>query len=106
MKVGRKPGVVRRPIEYILITVAVLLAAFLLWAVYSIRQQEGDENGTAGSDSRTLRGSQFEIEELTEDDILAEQALDGEYDKADEMLTRHSDGAADNIGGVYDESDY
>lgn len=106
MKVGRKPGVVRRPIEYMLIAAAVLLAAFLLWAVHSIRQQEVRDDETEKTGTLTLQGSQFEIEQLTEDDIEAEQVLDSEYDKQDEALTGYSDGAADNFGRVYDESDY
>lgn len=103
MKLGRKPGIVRRPIEYVLAAAALLLVAALLWSVWIIRRDNQD--GRRAEDVQALSGTLFEVDRLTEDDYKAEEALDREYDQQ-EQNAASADSAADNIGGVYDETSY
>lgn len=82
MKVGRKPGVTRRPIEYGLTILLALLVGFLVWSNSVI------ENDTKASDKSKalymIEGTVDEIGQLTEADVLEEEAIDQSYEAKEE----------------------
>ncbi len=99
-------GVVRRPIEYVLIVAAAALVLFLIWSVMVIRSdnQQADTSGQLPA-QRELQGSLDEVNRLAEEDSASELEIDKDYDQQ-ELEAASADAAADNIGGVYDETSY
>lgn len=106
MKLAKQPGIVRRPIEYLLMAVIVLLIVLLLWAVQSLEPEQPVADEPDGRTAVEVRdGTLREVGRLTDEDVAAENALIREYDE-DEREAAYADAAADNLGGVYDETVY
>lgn len=104
MKVARKPGVIRRPVEYVLPLVAVVLIVVLLFLLRAYDQANRvDENVI--EQAKPLVGSVVEVNRLTEEGLDAEEMVDIKYDEQDRNAAT-ADSAADDLGGVYDETDY
>lgn len=105
MKLGRKAGIERRPIEYMLIGLALLLTALLLWSLRVIRRDSRTDKAVDTEQSEVLKGTMDEIDQLTEADSEAEIATEKAHDDG-EFESASADSAADNVGGVYDETNY
>lgn len=100
---GRKQdsGVVRRPVEYVLLAVALLLIIFLVWMIRELRRQEAREAVRVQPVSDST-----DISSIVERSIDAEEHIDATYDAWEEKSSSAVDSAADDVGGVYDESSY
>lgn len=102
MKLINKPGVVRRPAEYILtVLLVVLLVALALIYWFGDNNKQDDTSET--DQSISIEGTVDSVNELTQDDLEQEQSIDEEIDST-EQTASSADGAADNIEGSYDES--
>lgn len=102
---AKNNGIVRRPIEYLLVVLAMGLAIFLLWAIWVIREDNMLASKSGSSQPEMLLGSVDEIDGLAESDTEGEKKLDEKYDQQ-ELEAASADSAADNVGGVYDETAY
>lgn len=104
MRIGRKPGMVRRPIEYVLPAILVVLISALLLSVWALNDNNNIEVGNEKG-IEAISGSLDEIDELAEEDIENEISIDRRYDESEEAAAE-ADKAAAEIGGIYDEEDY
>lgn len=106
MNTFRKPGISRRPIEYLLMFTIVLLILILLWAVRSLQKQQPTSlDKTPDAPVEVRDGTLREIGRLADEDTDNEEALIKGADE-DERQAASADAAADNVGGIYDETTY
>lgn len=101
MKKAGKTGISWRPVEYILIASVVVLTLLLVWAVREIDSQEVSE-----TTEQMATKENDDISQITQEALAAEQAVDEAYDEWERANGSVLDSAADNIGGVIDESSY
>lgn len=100
---SKNSGMVWRPIEYALLACLIFLIILLLWAIREIDRQDA----RVVTDSTQLAEvDDSDISSIVEQGIRAETAVDAAYDVWEERSTSVVDSAADDIGGVYDESAY
>lgn len=106
MKSVKKPGVTRSPIEYVLWAVIVLLVMALLLIARRVRQSDAVADQVKAPARVEIRtGSTEEVGRLADEDLAAEELVINEQDRH-EVHASSADGAADNIGSVYDETEY
>lgn len=105
MSLRKDNGISRRPLEYALIALAIALIAVLLFSLKALRDADVTTVNKTNKPTQTLTGTKDEIDRLAEDDAATEEALDKSYDDQ-EQAAATADAAADNIGGVFDETDY
>lgn len=104
MSKRKNNGIVRRPIEYVLLAIAGILIVCLLWSLSVIRSQENprtvmQNNLVAGQEPvGTLSEIETSLEKEFSDENIVYSAIFGD-------AYRTFLAAADNLGGVYDESD-
>ncbi len=98
---GKKAGIVWRPVEYVLLIVIVLLVALLVWANREVQRETSRFVNTSNS-TETADG----ISALAEQELQRELQLDAAYDSWERTHTAGVDSAADDIGGVFDETAY
>lgn len=104
MKVSRKPGVTRRPVEYVLPLVAAAMIIILLLLLRAYDQANKTTNDNP-KQPQPLVGSIVEVNRLTEEGLEAEEKIDIKYDELDKGAST-ADSAVDDLGGVYDETTY
>lgn len=102
MKIGRKPGVTRRPLEYALMTIVLVLIGVLVWSNYSLKQtsQEGpirDVKGIATFDRIRQIGT------VTEADAIGEYRFAGKLIKHQRSLFDDSNTALEQMSKEYDK---
>jgi len=102
MKIGRKPGVTRRPLEYALMTIILVLIGVLVWSNYSLKQtsQEGpirDVKGIATFDRIRQIGT------VTEADAIGEYRFAGKLIKRQQSLFNDSDTALEQVSKEYNK---
>lgn len=105
MAKAKSNGIIRRPLEYFLIVVLIVLVLFLLWAVSVVREDNQNNKLATEQKETALVGSVREIDQLTENEIETEESIDAAVDRQEENAAS-ADGAADNIGVAYDEDDF
>ncbi len=105
MRIGKKPGIERRPLEYVLVGIGLILVAILLAINFAIGRYENQGTVINTEENESLQGTLFEVGDLADKDEGAERALDNKYDDQ-ELGSASADSAADDIGGVYDETSY
>lgn len=99
-----KPGVVRRPIEYVLPIVVAALIFMLVYLLNKTKQVE-DITVTEPIQSSQLVGTVDEVGQLTDEAERAERIIDRSVENEDLEASTPYDIAADSLGGVYDEND-
>ncbi len=100
MKRAANSGMVWQPVEYVLLGVVVLLIGFLVWTIREIDRLEVADTSKPSSSQE----GDGDISQLVEQGIIAEEAIDATYDNWEAQSTGPLDSAADDIGGVYDET--
>lgn len=95
-------GIVWRPTEYVLLVVLALLVLILVW---SVRETDRLEVGRSSTDV-VQSENDSDISTLIENGLQAEQSVDNTYDAWEEQSASVVESAADDIGGVYDESSF
>lgn len=98
----KNKGISRRPIEYVLTVVLVVLVCFGFW-VYWYTNKTQDDGVAPATESETYVGTIDEVNELAEEVTATEEQL---YIETDEIFSSSSDSSADNVAGAYDESEY
>ncbi len=106
MRSAKKSGIVRRPLEYLLLTVVGLLIAVLVYANMVIGRDEGLLSDAVSAPAQQYTGTPQEIDSLTQADLLSEAALLKTGDQTELTAADQAAAAADHISGVYDESLY
>lgn len=99
---GKNKAIARRPVEYVLITVLILLTVFGFWVYWYTDQQQADKVEPA-AESLNYTGTLDEVNQLTEESINNEEQL---YLETDTLYSVDSDSSAENVAGAYDESEY
>lgn len=103
MKVGRKPGVTRRPIEYILVLIALVLIVLLLWSIYAI--DKSNKSADKAVSDQGVEGTAQDIGRLTDEDLSEDLLLYKNYDKF-EYAASPSNKKIQAIGNIYDQTEY
>ncbi len=104
MVLGRKPGIIRRPVEYVLVLIIISLIILLVWANLKINSIEDSNQSPAVRISQP--SNQLDIHFIAESSLSEESAADSAYDKWELESIGSIESAADAIGGVYDETTY
>lgn len=79
INIGKKPGIERRPVEYMLVALLIGLIMLLVWSVSSLNEQ--GVIADSRSSNKTLKGGLEEISWLTEEEILTEEKIDASHDR-------------------------
>lgn len=107
MKVISHNQRIGRPLlEYLLIGVALGLFVFGFWAYKQIDEAGKSADGSVSTIQPPPPGTTEEVDWVTEGDIAAERALDETYDDDEAEAASTVESAADEVGGVYDESNF
>lgn len=107
MKVVSHNERVGRPLlEYVLIGVALCLFLFGFWAYKQIDQAGKPDDSATNQVQLPPAGTTDEVDWVTEGEVTSERALDEEYDDDEASAGAAVDSAADDMGGIYDESAY
>lgn len=101
----RRVGIVRRPAEYVLPIVIIVLIIVLVLSINAANKTVESDKTVQQQAAQEIEGTFDGISSLIEADIKSEESLNGRHDQADRD-TAALDAAADNIGGVYDESEF
>ncbi len=106
VKSRRREGIVRRPIEYVLLVTMFLLICLALWAGLALRRENANQREGWGVDTaqHPLEGTIDEIDWLTDYDVREEKNADAIMRTQDQKITQPVDAAADNIGSALDEA--
>lgn len=98
-----KPGVVRRPIEYIL---PIVVAALIFMLVYLLNRTKQVEDTAVDepTQSSQIVGTVDEVGRLADEAEDAERAIDRVAENEDLEAATPYDTAADALGGAYNES--
>lgn len=104
MKSRKREGVIRRPIEYVLWVVLLIVTVAFAWTVYLFVREDSRMNRAALPEQRLLDGTIDEIDWLTEQDAKDELAVTNKLASQHKQLPQSLDAAADNIGSAADES--
>ncbi len=100
IKIGKISGVTRRPIEYILVVILVLLISILVWSLSALNK---DKN--LSMQSNVVEGTVQEIDQLTENDILLEESIDDNYDIKYETSINSTNDTAVAVSDVAGQAD-
>lgn len=99
---SKNSGMVWRPIEYVLVCVALVLAVSLVWIIREISRQDVQ----VAQEPTSNQENDSDISNIVERGIAAEERIDTTYDTWEQSSNSVVDSAADDIGGIYNESAY
>lgn len=94
-------GIIWRPAEILLLVIAGLLALSLVWVI-----RETNHQNSQSVDIKPAEQVEDGITQIVERDMMMEQQIDNNYSSWEYSSISGVDGAADDIGSVYDESAY
>lgn len=91
----------RSTMEYVLMALIAGLFMFGVWAYYTSNKED---DAVSQEQAAYEPGTPEEIDNLVEEDASAEQAAEVAQDEAEYTSSSALEGAADSMGGVFDET--
>ncbi len=96
----------RSALEYVLICAVAGLFAFGIWAI-RVGNAPGKTVPTAATKSQTYEpGTVDEIDALAEQSMQDELAAESKADEIESAQNTAAEGAADTVGGIFDENSF
>jgi len=105
LRIKKKPGIERRPIEYIL-TGILILSAFLLAWIFIKTRQVSSANDSAQPSQRQVQGSVDEISWIAEEDVANEDKVDRSFDEDYQKILSSYQQSTQTAANAYDEKSY
>lgn len=93
----------RSPLEIFLIVMVLCLFGAGVW-LYT--KNDTAQEALKSEEVIQLEGTADELDNLTEQEIKAEQSLEDDYEDSEQSTGSALEGAADGLGEVYDEASY
>lgn len=78
MKIGRTPGITRRPVEYVLISIAFVLIISLVWSSYTLKQVDKSNQSNAVKGA-SVSDKLHQIGTVTEADSVGEYRIASKF---------------------------
>jgi Tfp pilus assembly protein PilV len=91
------------------IIVIAAIAGLGFWVYHQNHKTTATNNSTTASNNTaaaTTAGTTQSIDNLTQQDVTSEQAIDSRYASTDQTTTQSANGAAANMGGAFDETTF
>lgn len=99
MKIGRTPGVTRRPVEYILIGIVFVLIISLVWSSYALKQAERSNQSNAVKGA-SVSDKLHQIGTVTEADSVGEYRIASKFVR---LQSKTFDDSAKLLDPIVDE---